>query len=166
GELLGGRWRVQNLGGDGAVLQPDHFGAVGQQLADIDDYAGTGFVAGFLAARDELVVEDYLVAELGLGFRVADVVRLDKLRRAKITLKASVFDLAALGPVAGDAAAADRAPPAGRHQGGSSRDRQAPGGRRRSSAVGVRPARAGWRRFVCRGVPGFAGSSARCATRI
>src|SRR5262249_17664572 len=45
----------------------------------------------------------------------------------KTTLKASVFDLAALGPVADDAAAADRAPPAGRQQGGSSRDRQAPG---------------------------------------
>src|SRR5207245_10251353 len=102
---LARRRRVQELAGDAAAGQTYHLAAVGQRRrADVDEHARAGFVADVLAAGEELVVEDNLVAQRELRVRVTDVVRLNNSGGLNATLKTSVFDLAGLGPSACDAA--------------------------------------------------------------
>ncbi len=80
-EVLAGRWPVQELGGDGALLEPDYFGAVRQCLGAVDDHAGAALIPGLLAVGEAQVVKGQLVAEpeprlrVGLGVEVKDFER-------------------------------------------------------------------------------------------
>jgi hypothetical protein len=75
-----------------------------------DDHAGQRVVTDVLAAGEELVVRDDLVAQHKRGLRVADIVRLTGSNGLNTTLKTSVCDLAGPGTEACETAAKDTPP--------------------------------------------------------